>query len=101
MTDSSQLSKNDQKPPVGVEKNQQDGQGAIKNDVPALPIVLYTKTRWKEVLDTHQCAVCTHCLEDEDEMILHVIRHLPEPEREHGMNKLIAEKKKRDELVSK
>jgi hypothetical protein len=57
------------------------------------PAPLYLPALWAGVLSTFQCQECGHCDADQDAMILHVITHLPENERESALDQLIKEKK--------
>ena len=53
---------------------------------------LYYPTKWKNVIDTFQCAACGHCDESRDNMILHVLTHVPASERAQLLEKLLKEK---------
>ena len=56
----------------------------------------YEKATWKGVKDVFKCLECGECRDDESEgmssIILHVITHVPENEREALFYKLIGEK---------
>lgn len=53
----------------------------------------YESIKWKGIKDVFRCMECGHCLDEEDDMILHVVGHRPEAERETLMNMLILKKK--------
>lgn len=69
---------------------------------PELPVIVeavqepkqyYHSAKWKGIVDTFQCDFCGHCDTVEDEMKIHVLKHVPESEREELFNKLIKEQK--------
>lgn len=62
--------------------------GPIKTTPP-----LYLPVMWANVLPTFQCVACGHCDPDKDEMILHVLTHVPERDREKLMVELLKETK--------
>ena len=49
----------------------------------------YKPTKWKGIIDTFRCEGCSYFNTDEGTMILHVLKHVPEAERETLMNKLL------------
>jgi hypothetical protein len=51
----------------------------------------YHPAKWKGIVDTYQCDFCGHCDQIKDNMILHVLKHVQESEREELFNKLIKE----------
>jgi hypothetical protein len=55
---------------------------------------LYIPVKWKGILDTFKCETCGHCQEDEDGMILHVLKHIPEAEQGVVLNELLIAKEK-------
>lgn len=54
----------------------------------------YRKLRWKGIMDTFKCLSCKVSLEQEGDMILHVVKHVPEEEREALLKELINNKEK-------
>jgi len=65
---------------------------------PELPVIVeavqepkeyYHPAMWKDIIATFQCNFCGHCDAVEDEIKLHVLKHVPESEREELFNKLI------------
>lgn len=55
------------------------------------PAPLYETRMWKGVLPTFRCAECGHCDQDQEEMILHVVTHLPEQDRDSAFDQLMKE----------
>ena len=52
---------------------------------------LYLPAMWSGVIPTFKCETCGHCDPDKDEMILHVITHVPERDRDELLEKLTKE----------
>jgi hypothetical protein len=63
-------------PPVAVEVKQNE---------------YYHTALWKNTVPVFMCNVCNHCLEIEDDMKFHVLKHVPESEREKLFEKLMKE----------
>jgi hypothetical protein len=59
---------------------------------PMPEVKYYNFVKWAANLFTFQCATCNHCDEDQDNMIMHVILHAPENEREPLFEKLVRSK---------
>jgi len=58
--------------------------------VPVIEIPkLYEPRMWKGIVPTFRCVVCGHCDPDEDAMKLHVIRHVPEDQKNSTLERLI------------
>jgi hypothetical protein len=53
------------------------------------PIPLYEKKRWKNVKDVFRCTTCDHFEDYEDNIKLHVLRHVPEEDREKLFERLM------------
>jgi len=53
--------------------------------------MLFNPVLWSGVLPTFKCTICGHCDPDKDEMILHVITHVPEKDRDELLEKLTKE----------
>jgi hypothetical protein len=52
---------------------------------------LFKPVLWSGILPTFQCETCGHCDPDKDEMILHVLTHVPENDRNGLLEKLTKE----------
>jgi hypothetical protein len=55
------------------------------------PKALYKPVMWKGIIPTNRCETCGYCTPGKDDMILHVLKHVPETEREELFNNLIKE----------
>ena len=77
-----------------------DGNFPKKTFIPAAPEPIkskyYEKASWKGVKDIFRCIQCGECRDEESEgmnsIILHVVTHVPESERDDLFYKLIGEK---------
>ncbi len=58
------------------------------------PVKHYQKLKWKGIRVTFKCVTCEVSLEQEDDMILHVLKHVPAEERDALMQELITEMEK-------
>lgn len=56
------------------------------------PKQYYTPAMWKETVQVFKCETCGHFENVEDEMIVHVLKHIPADEAEEVMNLLLKEK---------
>lgn len=54
--------------------------------------VYYTKASWKGVQEIFKCSECETDRNEQDEMILHVLLHVPAHEREALFDKLMEER---------
>jgi len=54
----------------------------------------YKKVKWKGVRETNYCEICGFCDIDEDNMIMHVVKHVPGEVSDALMNQLISTKEK-------
>lgn len=75
----------------------QDEKEEKQEEVLSLPLEifippLYMPARWAGVLDTLRCTTCGHCDPDQENMILHVLNHVPENERDEMLEKLLKAK---------
>lgn len=52
---------------------------------------LFMPVMWSGVIPTFRCVECGHCEPDKDEMILHVLTHVPEMDRDMLLEKLTKE----------
>jgi hypothetical protein len=52
---------------------------------------LFNPILWSGILPTFKCETCGHCDPSKDEMILHVITHVPERDRNDLLEKLMKE----------
>jgi len=59
--------------------------------IPGLMKPLYVPVMWSGVLPTFRCKECGHCDPDKEEIILHVLTHVPEGDREELLEKLMKE----------
>ena len=59
-------------------------------DAPAQP--LYQKVHWKGNTYTHVCTKCFTNIFDQDDMILHVVKHFPDSQQPAMLDKLLKEK---------
>ena len=50
---------------------------------------LFEQKSWKGVIDVFSCKNCSFFTEDRDDMITHVLRHVPEEDRDYVLSKLI------------
>ena len=55
------------------------------------PLPLYEPKMWRGVMPTFQCSNCGFCDPDQGFMILHVLTHAPEGERETLLDQLTKE----------
>ena len=55
------------------------------------PEVYFEPVKWKEVIPTYRCKVCGYCEPSRDEMILHVLTHVQEKDRDKLFEKLVKE----------
>lgn len=53
---------------------------------------LYEKKLWKNVITVWRCKVCSACMDIEDNIIMHVLKHVKESERNNVLDKLMAQK---------
>lgn len=51
-------------------------------------VVYFSEASWKGVITVWQCATCQHCENEKDDMIIHVLKHVPEKERDALLDKL-------------
>ena len=54
----------------------------------------YARVMWKNVVPVFKCSSCGHCENIEDDIIMHVLTHAPEGERDKLLERLIANKEK-------
>ena len=47
---------------------------------------------WSGILEIYECKICGRQEDEEDDMIIHVLRHVPKDEREKVFNKLVKDK---------
>ena len=52
---------------------------------------LFLPTLWNGILPTFRCESCGYCDESKDEMILHVLTHVPERDRNALLDRLTKE----------
>lgn len=84
-----------------MDNKKTDVEKTVGGKVPTNPVIakkfentFYSKAMWHGVIPTFRCIKCDTFIEDEDDMILHVITHLNESEREAVMNGLLSLKKR-------
>lgn len=58
---------------------------------PAEEKIYYTKENWKKDIDVYRCAVCGHCENKKDNIILHVLIHVPECDKNKVLDYLTKE----------
>jgi len=54
-------------------------------------VPLYEKRSWKSVRSIFRCLTCGHCVESEDEMKVHVLKHVNTDRREELLDELTKE----------
>lgn len=76
-----------------VEETEQKTQSVPPIAVEVKQTEYYHTAMWKNIIPVFMCNVpeCRHCEESEDEMKLHVLKHVPQSEREELFNKLMKE----------
>lgn len=56
----------------------------------------YTLQSWKGKVDVYMCSQCAACITKEDDMILHVVGHYPEPEKSRLLDELVQAKQQKE-----
>jgi len=54
---------------------------------------MYQMVPWSKEVWVYQCLNCNECRDTEDEMILHVLKHVEESKRDEVFDQLLKEKK--------
>ena len=55
------------------------------------PEVYFEPVKWKGIVPTFRCKTCGDCNPNKDDMILHVLNHVPENKRDPLFEKLVKE----------
>jgi len=66
----------------------------VINPLPGEVKIYFTEFLWKGVLPGYRCSTCSHCESgagSKDRIILHILNHEPEAERNALLDKLIKE----------
>jgi len=61
---------------------------SFSQDKAPAPKVYFEKSMWKGIIPTYKCSSCEHW-DDLDGIILHVVVHVPEDERDALLEKLL------------
>jgi hypothetical protein len=56
-----------------------------------VPKPLFIPVKWAGTIPTFRCEKCGHCDPDKDNMIEHVLTHVPENDRDELLEKLLKE----------
>ena len=76
-----------------LEPSEKEEKGMETQDAGKEPEVqLYETVMWAGRIPVYQCCTCKRQMDSEDDMILHVIKHLPKYKREKVFNQLVKEK---------
>lgn len=83
---------NKKKAQDGEEKERAEEKEVLTQPETVKAAPLYQAAKWAGVLDTFRCVTCGHCDPDQDNMILHVLNHVPETERDEVFTRLLQDK---------
>ena len=76
--------------PEGDADLEQVVQESISKPAPVDPVAVHYKpASWKDVKTVFRCEACGLCRDEEDDIILHVIDHVDQKERDQLFNQLI------------
>ncbi len=83
-----QTTKNTWREPEKIEAKAPE---SVQETKPAEEKVYYTKEYWKKDIYVYRCAVCGHCENKKDNIILHVLTHVPECDKNKVLDILAKE----------
>lgn len=66
----------DSKPVKNSDEILADNSVKLPNNKAKIPLDAYEPVVWANIIPTFRCTFCQHCDENEDEMILHVLKHV-------------------------
>lgn len=64
---------------------------AIKKKAPKKAEPLYERIMWKGVKEIFKCSDCGHCEDYRDDIIPHVIKHVPNDQKADVLDRLVKE----------